>query len=281
MLDLLTVVLMLLAGLLHASWHSLVKYGSDQVLVLAGMGLVAAMVAACALPFLPVPSAPAWAVIVGSVFLHVGYKLALARSYVLGDLGQAYPLARGFVPLFSTIIAFALLGQSPSAGQIFGIVLVSLGLIWLSAHSIHGGVDRRLFLAALAAGATVAGYSVADAYGTRLDGNWAAFTAWLIIADTVSFSLLIYWMRGPQLWRDLWRFRAKMVVAGLLGVVSFSVFLWALSRSPVGAVSALRESSVLFATLIGVAVHGEKPSLHKTAAAALIAAGLITIAAMR
>ncbi len=281
MIDLPTIVLMLLAGLLHASWHSLVKYGSDQVLVLTGMGLVAAMVAACALPFLPVPSAAAWAVIVGSVFLHVGYKLALARSYVLGDLGQAYPLARGFVPLFSTIIAFGLLGQSPAAGQIFGIVLVSLGLIWLSAHSIRGGVDRRLFLAALVAGATVAGYSVADAYGVRLDGDWASFTAWLIVADTITFSLLSYAMRGPQLWRDLWRFRAKMVVAGLLGVVSFSVFLWALSRSPVGPVSALRESSVLFATLIGIAVHGEKPSLHKTIAVGLIAAGLITIAAMR
>ena len=88
-------------------------------------------------------------------------------------------------------------------------------------------------------------------------------------------------MRGAQLWRDLWRFRAKMVVAGLLGVVSFSVFLWALSRSPVGAVSALRESSVLFATLIGIAAHGEKPSLHTMVAVALIAAGLITIAAVR
>lgn len=256
MLDLLTI-------LLHASWHSLVKYGPDQVLVLAGMGLVAAMVAGCALPFLPFPSAPVWVVIVGSVFLHVGYKLALARAYALGELGQAYPLARSFVPLFSTIIAFALLGQSPTAGQIFGIVLVSLGLLGLSAHSVHGGVDRRLFLAA---GATVAGYSVADAYGTRLAGNWAAFTAWLIVADTLSFSLLIYWMRGPQLWRDLWRFRTKMVIAGLLGVVSFSVFLWALSRSPVGAVTALRESSVLFATLLGIAVHGEKPSRHRIAA---------------
>ena len=60
MLDLLTIVLMLLAGLLHASWHSLVKYGPDQVLVLAGMGLVAAMLTVCALPFLPFPSAPVW-----------------------------------------------------------------------------------------------------------------------------------------------------------------------------------------------------------------------------
>lgn len=281
MLDLLTIVLMLLAGLLHASWHSLVKYGPDQVLVLAGMGLVAAMLAVCALPFLPFPSAPVWAVIAGSVFLHVGYKLALARSYALGELGQAYPLARGFVPLFSTIIAFALLRQSPTAGQIAGIALVSAGLLWLSAHSVRGGVDRRLLLAALAAGATVAGYSVADAYGTRLAGDWAAFTAWLVVVDSLSFSLLIYWRRGPQLWRDLWRFRGKMAVAGVLGLTSFSVFLWTLSRSPVGAVTALRESSVLFAAFLGIVVYGEKPSRQRLAATAVIAAGLIVIAALR
>src|SRR5665647_242997 len=119
MLDTLTIVLMLLAGVLHASWHSLVKYGGDQILVLAGMGLVAAAIAACALPFLPVPSGLVWPIIAGSVFLHVGYKLALARSYVFGD--QAYPLSRGFVPLFSTAVAFTLLAQLPSANQILGI----------------------------------------------------------------------------------------------------------------------------------------------------------------
>lgn len=272
---------MLIAGLLQASWHSLVKYGADQLVVLAGMGLVAALVAACALPFLPFPSAPVWGVIAGSVLLHVGYKLALARSYRLGDLSQAYPLARGFVPLLSTSIAFVLLGQVPSSGQAFGIMLVSLGLLLLTTHSIRGGVDHRIFLAALTAGATVAGYSVVDAYGTRLAGNWAAFTAWLIVADTLSFSAVTRWIRGPKIWGELWRLRASLTAAGLLGVMSFSVFLWALSRGSVGAVSALRESSVLFATLIGIAIHRENPSLAKVAAAGLIVAGIFTIAAWR
>lgn len=280
MLDNLTIALLLLASLLHATWHSLVKYGGDQTLVLAGMGLVAAGVAGCALPFLPVPSLDVWLVIAGSVTLHVGYKLALARSYAFGELGQAYPLARGFAPLFATAIAFVFLAQTPSTSRIFGIILVSAGLIWLSTHSIRRGVDRRLLLAAMVAGLTVAGYSVVDAYGTRLSGNWASFTAWLVITDSTTFALLIYWSKGQSLWHEMWRSRTRLLASGVLGIMSFSVFLWALSRSQVGAVSALRESSVLFATMIGLVLYRESRSWQKLTAGGLIVAGLIFIAAL-
>jgi drug/metabolite transporter (DMT)-like permease len=278
MIDSLTVTLMLLAALLHASWHSLVKYGADQNVVLAGMGLVAAAIALVALPFLPFPPLAVWPVIAGSVLLHVGYKLALARAYVLGDLGQAYPLARGFVPLFSTAIAYLSLSQFPTSNQMIGIIVVSAGLIWLALHSMHAGVDRRLFLAAAAVGVIVASYSVVDAYGTRLSGDWASYTAWLIVIDSLTFSGLIYAIKGQELWTSIWRHRGRMLVSGCLGIVSFSVFLWALSRSPVGPVSALRESSVLFATLIGALIHRESKSLHKIAGAGLLMAGLIIVA---
>jgi drug/metabolite transporter (DMT)-like permease len=212
------------------------------------------------------------------VILHIGYKLALARTYALGDLGQAYPLARGFVPLFSTVIAFALLDQIPTTGQMLGIAVVSLGLLWLATHSIRDGVDRRLFLVALAAGLTVSGYSIVDAYGTRLNGNWASFTAWLVVVDSFIFGMVVYAMRGAQVWHALWHQRARMLLSGGLGLVSFSVFLWALSRSPIGPVSALRESSVLFSTLIGMAVYDEEKSPHKVGAVALLVAGLILFA---
>lgn len=279
-LDTLTVVLLLLASLLHASWHSLVKYGADQVVVLAGMGLVATAVTVSILPFLSVPPFHVWPVIAGAVVLHVGYKFALARSYTFGDLGQAYPLARGFVPIFSTIIAYVFLAQVPSDNQFFGIAFVSVGLIWLSGHAIRLGVDSRMFLAAMGAGFTVAGYTVIDAYGTRLSGDWASFTAWLIVADSGTFVVLIYGMRGQRLWGELWEMRQRVLLSGALGLVSFSVFLWALSRSPVGPVSALRESSVLFATIIGLVLYRERKSPQRLAAVALIAGGLIMIAAL-
>ena len=279
--DNLTISLVLAASVLHATWHSLVKYGNDQTLVLAGMGLVSASVTACALPFLPPPALSVWPIIAASITLHVGYKLALARSYALGELGQAYPLARGFVPLFASAIAFIFLGQTPSASGTLGIVLVSSGLIWLSAHSIRHGVDRRLLFAAIVAGMTVAGYSVVDAYGTRVSRDWMSFTAWLMVTDSTTFALVIYWMRGRQLWREMWQYRARMVASGILGTMSFSVFLWALSRSQVGAISALRESSVLFATIIGLVLYRESRSWQKLTAGGLIVAGLIVIAALR
>jgi len=103
-LDIVTVTLMLSAGLLHATWHSLVKGGTSQITILAGMGVVAGGAAAAAIPFVPVPTAAVWPILLMSVTVHIGYKLCLARAYELGDLGRAFPLARGMVPLFAAAL---------------------------------------------------------------------------------------------------------------------------------------------------------------------------------
>src|ERR1700687_6323157 len=116
---------MLAAGLLHASWQSLVKAGQNQITVLAGMGTVAGLCAVAALPFVPFPAAEIWPVLLLSVGLHIAYKLCLAGAYAHGDFGQAFPLARGMVPLFATLIAFGGLGQILSMHQCAAIVLVS------------------------------------------------------------------------------------------------------------------------------------------------------------
>lgn len=281
MLDSLTIALMLAAAVLHASWHALIKSASDGIAALAGMGVVATVVAACILPFVPIPPAPVWPLIAGSICLHFGYKLALARSYKLGDLGQAFPLARGTVPLFAAAFAFVLVGEIPNGGQAFGIASVSAGLLWLATDSVKGGIDRRLFIAALVAGLTVAGYAVVDAYGTRLAGNWLSFTAWLVFLDSGSFFLLIYAAQGRQLTMTLWHHRVRTLASGFFGVGSFGVFLWALSRSSIGSVAALRESSVLFAAIIGMVCYGEPRSARRLGAAALIAVGLMIITTLR
>jgi drug/metabolite transporter (DMT)-like permease len=276
-LDLLTVTLMLAAALLHAGWHSLVKSGADQTVTLAGMGIVAAAVAAAAIPFVPAPSAAVWLVLAASVVLHVGYKLCLVQAYAHGDLGEAFPLARGMVPLFATTIALLTLGQVPSPGQALGIAAVSAGLLVVLLER-QNSPNWRLLAGAAGAGLAVAGYSVLDAYGIRLLADWMGFTAWLVVIDSVTFLALSRLQRGRGLWRDFMESRGRILASGVLGLASFCVFLWALSRGPVGAVSALRETSMLFAIALGVAFHRERLSVARLAGAALMVAGVVAIA---
>lgn len=269
---------MLLASLLHASWHSLVKSSGEQLTTLAGMGLVASIGAAAAIPFLPLPAPAVWPILIGSVALHVGYKLCLASAYARGDLGQAFPLARGAVPLFATLLAFAFLGQAPTTAQSVGVALVSVGVLVLTLDRVSGRINGSLVLATTGAGIAVACYSVVDAYGTRLSGNWASFTAWLIVLDNLTFLALCRMIRGGGFWSALVALRGRIALTGVLGLLSFAVFLWALSHSPAGPVSAVRESSVLFAFLIGLFIHSERFSWPRLCGAAVIVFGVLVIA---
>jgi len=276
--DLLTIALMLFAGLLHASWHALVKSGADQTANLAGMGLVASVAAMATIPFVPTPPPVIWPVLVVSAALHVGYKLCVANAYASADLGQAFPLARGAVPLFATAIAFVTLGQTLDVEQCAGIALISGGLVLLTLERLRGSFNGALLVATTGAGLAVAAYSVVDSYGTRLSGSWIGFTAWLVVLDNVTFLLVGRLIRGQALWATLFAMKRRVIASGLLGLISFGVFMWALSRNPVGSVSALRESSVLFAILIGVLLHQERLSARRISAGILIVMGIVTIA---
>ncbi|MBS0534406.1 MAG: EamA family transporter [Proteobacteria bacterium] len=279
-MDVFTITLMLSAGLLHASWHSLVKSANDGLANMAGMGAVAAIPALLWLMATrPLPSAAVWAVLAASVCLHVGYKVCLARAYMRADLGEAFPMARGTVPLFATAIAFVGLGQVPTAPQRGAILLICVSLLLLAYERLRGGFSIALFGAIAGAGLAVAFYSVLDSYGTHLSGNWIDFTAWLIVLDTSAFLLVARAMRGPQLWSTMATISRRIATSGALGLLSFGVFMWALSRNPVGPVSALRETSVLFSILIGVVFHRERLSGRRIVAAVLIIGGVAILAA--
>lgn len=272
---------MLAASLLHASWHALVKSSDDRVVALAGMNLVSGCVALALLPLAGVPSAAAFAVIAVSVLLHVGYKLALARLYVLADLGQAYPLARGFTPIVAAILAFAIIGEVPGALALSGLALISIGVLALGFEKHRARLSPRAAIAALIAGTMVAAYSVIDAYGVRMSGGWFSFTVWLVAMDSLAFVTYALYTRGISAlhrWKTGWQ---RVLVSGGLGVASFGVFMWALGVAPVGPVTALRETSVLFAAIIGAAVLRETPTATRYAAAAAVTCGVGLIALAR
>jgi drug/metabolite transporter (DMT)-like permease len=151
-------LLMLTAGLLHASWHAIVKTGRSLA-ILAGMGLVSSIVT---LPFLfvvPMPSGSLWLILLLSVVLHCAYKLSLTRAYASADFSNAYPLARGLVPLFAASLSYIWLDQLPGPGQCWAIIAIVCGVIGLVVEQAASSLQPRLLLAALCAGLMVAAYS--------------------------------------------------------------------------------------------------------------------------
>lgn len=277
-METLIVVALLGVALLHASWHAMIKSSGDRLVGLAGMNVVSSACALVALPAVALPKPELWPVLVFSVVLHNAYKGGLAQVYRHGDLGQAYPIARGITPLFATAIAFAALHESPSALQLTGIALISAGLVTLSLERGSNAPGMKLLGFAALTGLMAAAYTVVDAYGVRLNGDWISYTLWLMALDGLSFVIITNVLRGRLLWRELageWR---RTLLSGSLGVTAFAVFLWALSRGPVGGVSALRETSVLFATLIGWLFLKERWSWVRSIGALLIGAGIIVFA---
>ncbi len=280
-MDPLVIAAMLAASLLHATWHAMVKSSGDQVVALAGMNIVSGSIAIALLPVAGFISAPALAVVLGSVLLHVGYKIALARLYTFADLGQAYPLARGLTPLIAAALAFAFLDEMPAPSALAGLGFVSIGVLALGFERQERSVPIPTLAAAIAASTMVAAYSVVDAFGVRLAGDWFAFTAWLIAADSCVFVGYAVVTRGKpvvQAWRAGWQ---RVIVSGGLGTASFGVFMWALGQAPVGPVSALRETSVVFAALLGTFVLGERGGAVRYAGVLTVMAGVGAIAMAR
>lgn len=275
----LPVILALLgAALLHAAWHALIKNSGDQLIGLAGMNMFSTGVALALLPFAGVPEGRVWLILALSVLLHNGYKIGLARLYRHAELSQAYPLARGFCPILATVIAFFVLGESPGAYQLFGIVLISGGILIMRLDEGDSRPGMTLLFTAFLTGLMVAAYTVLDAYGARISGDWLSFLVWLMFLDGLAFVGLISLLRGRTLWTTVGREWRLTLVSGFLGVTAFSVFLWALSRGLTGGVSALRETSVLFASLIGIIIYKERYSNRKLAGILCITAGIITFA---
>lgn len=269
---------LLAASLLHASWHALVKSTGDRVIALAGMNVVSAGTALALLPFTRPLPALAYGIVCASALVHVGYKLALARLYDRADLGQAYPLARGFAPVMAAVLAYVALGESPTPATVAGILLICVGLLLLAFETDGRGASPAVLGIAGSAGFAVAAYSVIDAYGIRLTGDWFSFTVWLIVVDGSVFVGYALATRGKGALRAWQKDFGRTLASGTLGVVSFAVFMWALGRASVGAVTALRETSVLFAAIIGAVVLGERATWKRYAAAVLVIAGAGVVA---
>ncbi|MBV7563922.1 EamA family transporter [Pseudomonas sp. sia0905] len=244
-------LMVIAAAALHAGWNALLKIGLDRFLTASLIQIGAGIVALLALPFVVVPHAAAWPWIILSALLHIGYNLFLSRAYQHGDLGQVYPISRGSSPLLVALLSVLLLGEVLPAGQWLGLSVL-VGGIWLMAiRGGHGKSSRGLLINALLTALFIAGYTLADASGARANGDPLSYSAWLFAVNGLVMALVILGQRGPAVITALGPHWRSGLLGGAMSMLAYSIAIWAMTHAPVALVSALRETSVVFALLIG------------------------------
>jgi drug/metabolite transporter (DMT)-like permease len=270
------VALVLLAALLHASWNAVIKSDSDR---LVSMGLVmvsGSLLGLCAAPFVPVPNAEAWPFLIASVLIHNFYYFFLLKAYRWGDLSHVYPIARGLGPLLVAVFSGRLVGEELAFHETLGVTLVSFGIASLAfGHGLPKGGEWRPVIYAALTGVTIACYTIADGLGARYAETALSYIVWLnIIEGPWVFLFALAVRRGGivlYLRRSWWRGFA----GGIVATVGYGIAIWALSLGAMAHVAALRETSVIFATIMGTLLLGERFGARRVVAAAVVASGLL------
>jgi drug/metabolite transporter (DMT)-like permease len=269
----------LLAAVLHASWNAMLHGNDDRFLSMTWMSIAIAAVSTLVILFTPWPADAASPYIIASGLVHIVYNVTLVRSYRRNNLAQAYPIARGSSPLLVTLGAALFAHEAIGHLHVLGIVMISGGII---AIALEGGrVSRPGLLAALTTGVTIAIYTVIDGIGVRLSGGQAlAYTAWMFLFYWL-MPVLFVAMRGLKpLWTPVRT--APMAIGsslcgGLVSIAAYGIVIWALQSGAMGAVSALRETSVVFAVLIGRVFLREAVSGRRWVACLIVAAGAVCL----
>lgn len=273
------IALVLSTAVLHASWNALLRRGADPVWTGMVIAVTTGTVSLPLLLLLPIPAAASWPYLFASFVIHIGYRLFLSHSYRWGDLSAVYPIARGSAPMLVTVGAAVIAGETLPMLAFAGIALVSLGVFSLSRPRLDAPIAPRALVLALITGACIAGYMVADGMGARLSGNAIAYALWLEVVNAFPLPTILLVTRGTlrtEVRGETWR----AIAAGLMSM-GYVAVVWAMSLGAMGAVSALRETSVVFAALIGRFLLHEQFGWRRFLAAAVIALGIVAIGLAR
>ncbi len=273
----LAVLLVLCAAFLHAIWNAIIKGSGDQTLALGLVALPHVVIGgALAVLFLP-PLEESWPFIAASTGIHFFYYAFLLRSYRIGDLSQVYPISRGIAPVLVALGAQIFTGEILPFWGWVGVLLVSCGVSLPALFSRAGFGNRKAILAALTTGVFIASYSVVDGMGVRVSGSPLGYIGWLFVCE-IFVILFIFHRRRHHLRRTPVRVWLTGLFGGAASAAAYGLAIYAKTLAPLGTVSAIRESSVVIAALIGVIWFQERPWEIRLISAVIVASGVSILA---
>ena len=274
----LLVTLVLTAALLHAVWNAMVKSHGSPEYSIAAFQLVGSVLCLTVVPFVPAPHPDSWPMLLASVLIHNVYYFSLAQAYRTGDLSQVYPLFRGLAPVLVAAGAAVMADEWLSPGTLVGIVMVSAGV---SSLALFKGVFGRVSTHALAWGlftsVLIAMYTIVDGLGVRVAGNSLSYILWLFVFEVVPIACILLIFRRKTWFNYMRSNLPTIIVGGTAASVAYGLVIFAMSLGAMAVVSSLRETSVIFAAIIGSMFLREPFGAARIRAAALVTAGIIVM----
>lgn len=263
---------------LHAAWNVGIRGGRDRRASTAALVLAAGLIGAVILPFLPTPARAAWPHLAVSALLHVLYFNLVAETYALGAISLTYPIMRGAAPALTAAIAALCFGEHLGLSGWSGLLLIAAGASLQSRRSGIAGEARALRFA-LTTALIIALYTVNDGLGTRVAHSSVAYALWTFVLPAIPTAVVLMRGRLSLLLKSatvpsfLWR----GVGSGFCSVVSYSLALWAMTKAPIGAIAALRETAMLFGVLFAWWFLAERPGRRRMIALVMIAFGAMIL----
>lgn len=267
--------LILLAAAFHATWNAIVKAGSNKFLTTVLVTASAAVFAMLLLPFFPMPNSASWIYILASTGIQILYFGMVAKIYHIADMGLTYPLMRGTAPLIVAVLATVLLYEKLELQAWLGIITISMGIlsmIFAAPKTGRKGIGLALLNAIL-----IASYTLVDGYGIRLSGSPISYILWSFVLSGLIFFIFALKMQYRQMGDYLSSNWHLGLIGGIGSFFSYGLALWAMTLAPVAIVAALRETSILFATLITIFILKERATVTRILSSCIILIGALLL----
>ena len=263
------------SAFLHALWNALIKTGTSRLGAMVILSIAEVPIGLAVAAFRPLPAPQVWKWVLMAGCAHFFYKFFLTYAYDRGDLSRVYPIARGAAPLIVAVFGSVLLADQLTVHEFAGIAVLGCGILLMAQGIFAQGENRRMLPFALGSACATATYTMLDGTGARVAGDAIAYVAWVFVADGLFFATGMLAFKGlDALPRDA-RAWGTGILAAAASYGAYAVSVWAMTRAPIAVVAAVRETSILFAVLIGWLVFGEAMTKGKALAACVIVGGVI------
>ena len=268
----------ILAAFLHAVWNAMVKNEEDKYLGVAAIVFGHVPISIAVIFFTPTLSFQSIPYILISAIFLSGYEWCLLSAYRLEDYTKVYPIARGTAPIFIIVLSLLLFDVNISKIALMGILVISFGVIILGFHNIKTFKNNSAVVYALGTGLFISCYSITDGYGGRISASPLNYTAWLMILNAVIFTILLTIMKKPRVVKKVFSEGKKIFfIGGTLSYIVYGTIVWAFTQAPIPLIAALRETSIIFALLIGTFFLKERFTFLKTMSVLTIFFGVILL----